>query len=263
MIETLIANFRVFLLVLARTTALVEVAPLTSSQAVPQTAKMGLALFTAVAVFPWVLAGGYPLPDNVVDYFLLVIGEALIGIVLAFFVNIVFTAFQVGGQFFSLQMGFGASEVFDPLALVEVPLTGQFLNLVGMYTFLVISGFHKMFLVGIYRSFRSIRAVDLVAGREVLFPLFVKSLGQLFANALTISFPVLGTLLLVSVTMGLLAKAAPQMNLLMMGFPLAIGVAYIILILSMPLLVGAFARLLDNGFENVARVVADLKGAGP
>ena len=136
MIETLVANFRVFLLVFARTTALVEVAPITSSQAVPQIAKVGLSLFTSVAVFPWVLSSGYPLPDNVVDFFLLVVGEALIGIVLAFFVNLIFTAFQVGGQFFSLQMGFGASEVFDPLAQVEIPLVGQFFNVGAMFVFL-------------------------------------------------------------------------------------------------------------------------------
>ena len=47
----------------------------------------------------------------------------------------IFAVFQAAGQFFSLQMGFGASEVFDPLAQIEVPLMGQFLNLVGMLVF--------------------------------------------------------------------------------------------------------------------------------
>ena len=163
------------------------------------------------------------------------------------------------GQFFSLQMGFGASEVYDPLAQIEVPLMGQFLNLVGMLTFLVISGAQKLMLVGVYRSFQALRAVDLVLGRQVLFPYLVRSLGQLFMQALTISFPILGTLVLVYVTMGLLAKAAPQMNLLLMGFPIAIGTAFIILILLMPLLVGTFSRLIDGGFDTLATIIQGIR----
>jgi flagellar biosynthetic protein FliR len=258
-IASLVGNFRVFLLVFARIVALVQTAPLLSSQAIPQSAKLGLSLFIAVAVLPWVIGQGYAVPDRVGLYFLLVLGEVAIGVILAFFLNIVFAVFQVAGQFFSLQMGFGASEVFDPLAQIEIPLMGQFLNLVGMFTFLVISGAQKLMLVGVYRSFQALRAVDLVMGRGVLFPLLVRSLGQLFMQALTISFPILGTLLLVYVTMGLLAKAAPQMNLLLMGFPIAIATAFLLLILVMPLMVGTFSRLIDGGFENLAGIIQGLK----
>jgi flagellar biosynthetic protein FliR len=261
-ISTLVGNFRIFLIILVRVTALIMVAPLFSSQAFPRTAKFGFALFVSVAVFPWVVEQGYPLPQQAVDYFLVVVGEAMIGIILGFFLNIIFAVFQVAGQFFSLQMGFGASQVFDPLAQIQIPLMGQFLNVAGMFTFLVIAGAQKLMLVGVYRSFQSIRAVNLVAGRSILLPLFQRSLGQLFVNSLTISFPILGTLLLVSVTMGLLAKAAPQMNLLMMGFPLAIGTALVVIAAATPFLIGAFSRLLDGGFEQLGYIISGLKGAG-
>lgn len=261
MIGTLVANFRVFLIILVRVTALIQVAPLFSSHAFPQTAKLGFALFVSVAVFPWVAEQGYLLPDTAVDYFLIVVGEAMIGIILGFFLNIIFAVFQVAGQFFSLQMGFGASQVFDPLAQIQIPLMGQFLNIAGMFTFLVISGAQKLLLVGVYGSFKSIRAVDLVARRAALFPLFLRSLGDLFVNSLTISFPILGTLLLISVTMGLLAKAAPQMNLLMMGFPVAIGTALLVIAAATPFLIGAFSRLLDGGFEQLGTIITILRGA--
>ena len=129
--------------------------------------------------------------------------------------------------------------MFDPLAEIEIPLMGQFLNVVGMFTFLVVSGAQKLVLVGVYRSFQAVRAADLVAGRGLLAGELVASIGRLFADALTISFPILGTLLLVSVAMGLLAKAAPQMNLLLMGFPFSIGVAFLIMVLAMPFLMEA------------------------
>jgi flagellar biosynthetic protein FliR len=260
-IGTLVANFSLFLVVFARVVALVEVAPLLSSDAIPQIAKLGLAMFVSTAVLPWVAEQGYAIPPAFVDYFLLVLGEALIGIILGFFLNVIFAVFQSAGQFFSIQMGFGASEVFDPLPQEEVPLMGKFMN-IGMFTFLLVAGSQKLLLVGVYHSFRSIRAIDLAAGRMALFPMLVRSLGQLFVNALTISFPILGTLLLVSVAMGLMAKAAPQMNLLIMGFPISIGVALIVLALSMPFLVGAFSRLLDGGFANMGSMLTALRGAG-
>ena len=250
------------MLILSRVLAMVEIAPLFSSRAIPQPAKIGFSFFVAIVVFPWVKDSGYSLPDTAVDYFLLVLGEVLVGILLGFFLQIIFAAFQVAGQFFSLQMGFGASQVFDPLAQIQIPLMGQFINIMAMFIFLTISGFKKLLLVGVLRSFQAIRAIDLVIGRDYLFSVLLKSLGGLFENALMIAFPVLGTLLLVSVTMGLLAKAAPQMNLLMLGFPIAIGTAFSVLILAMPFIVAAFVRIIEGGFENLARILQALQQGG-
>lgn len=246
-----------------RIVAMVEVAPLLSSSAIPQLGKIGLSLFLAVAAFPFVMETGYQIPDSPVQYFMLILGEALIGLILGFLLVLVFAIFQMAGQFFSLQMGFGASQVFDPMAQIQIPLLGQFLNIVAMLVFLSMGGFHKFVLVGVYRSFQAIRAVDLVIHREAVFRLFAGSMGGLFQSALTVSFPILGTLFLVSVSMGLLAKAAPQMNILMMGFPVAIGVAFLIIFLSIPYLMEAFGHLIDDGFNGMLSLYGQLTSGSP
>ena len=258
MLESLFANARVFLVVFFRCIALMETAPLLSATTVPQIAKVGLAFFSAAAVFPWVLAAGYPLPDSAVDYVLVVAGEVLIGLTLGFLLQMFFTIFQTAGQFFSLQMGFGASEVFDPLAQVELPLMGELLNLIALLVFISASGTGKFLYVGVAKSFETLRAVDLVAGRGQIVETLVRGLGGMFQSALTISFPILGSLLLVSITMGLLAKASPQMDVLMMGFPLSIGVAFLVMVAAMPFLMGAFERIIDAGIEGVAGLVGGL-----
>ncbi len=240
--------------------AMVQIAPLFSSSAIPMIARIGFAMFVAGIIFPAIIGSGYVIPENMVHYFLLVIGEALIGIIIGFYLVIIFAGFQLSGQFFSLQMGFGASQVFDPLAQIEIPLVGQFLNLIAMFVFLIINGFTKFVLVGVEKSFKSIRAIDIVIGKNVLFEMFSSRLGELFQDALTIAFPILGTLFLISVSMGLLAKAAPQMNLLMMGFPLAIGTAFLILLFCMPLLIQLFARIIDLSFEGLADLFLDMRG---
>jgi flagellar biosynthetic protein FliR len=259
MIEALVTNIRLFLLVFFRIVAMVELAPLLSSASIPQLAKIGLAFFAAAAVFPGVLASNYAIPANDLDYGLLVLGEVAIGLLLGFLLLLIFSAFQLAGQFFSLQMGFGASEVFDPLSQVEVPLMGEFLNLIAMLVFIAISGTGKFLLVGVQQSFDHLRALDLVTHREGVVQLLVGGLGGLFQSALIISFPILGTLILVSIVMGLMAKAAPQMDVLTMGFPLSIGVSFILLFATLPFLMTAFERIIDGGFQTIGSFIA---GAG-
>ncbi len=258
MIEALVTHIRLFLLVFFRIIAMVELAPLLSSSSIPQMAKIGFAFFAAGAVFPGVLASHYAIPGNPVDYFLLVLGEVAIGLLIGFILNLIFAAFQLAGQFFSLQMGFGASEVFDPLSQVEVPLMGEFFNLVAMLVFISISGTGKFLLVGVMRSFEYLRAVDLVTHREAILQLLIGGMGGLFQSALIISFPILGTLLLVSIVMGLLAKAAPQMDVLTMGFPVSIAVSFIVLFGTMPFIMTAMEKIIDGSFQTLGNLITGI-----
>ena len=84
----------------------------------------------------------------------------------------------------------------------------------------------------------------------------------LFQSALIISFPILGTLLLVSVAMGLLAKAAPQMDVLTMGFPVSIGVSFLLLFATLPFLMTAMERIIDGSFQTLERVHHERRGRG-
>ncbi len=261
MTDQLITNAQVFFLVFARVLAMTQVAPVISSEGIPLIARTGLAFLAAVAVFPWVLEAGYPLPDTVGAYALLLLGEAMVGILVGFYVAVLYSAFQVSGQFFSLQMGFGASQVMDPLSQVEIPVMGQFLNLIAMFIFVTTLGFQRLFLTGVYGSFRALRAVDLVLHREDIIVMVVTSLTRMFEYALMLAFPILGTLILIQVTMGLLAKSAPQMNLLMLGFPVSILVAYSVLVVAVPMLMTSFDRVLDRSFEDLIRMFTVLRGA--
>lgn len=252
----LLGQTQIFLLILARTTGLIFIAPLLSGRSVPAMAKMGLALFTAAALLPWVGDLGYPLPDAGIYYAAMVFGEALIGVILGFILNVIYSSFQLAGQFFSLQMGFAASQVYDPLAQIQLPVVGQFLNLAAMFVFLTVNGLQKIFLVGLYRSFETTTAYTFLARKDYLGQLLMTTLGNLFSHALIIALPIMGTLFLVSVSMGLLAKAAPQMNLLMLGFPINITVAFLLLFLTLPFIVEAFERIIDSGWMELMKLLS-------
>ncbi|MBI9103222.1 MAG: flagellar biosynthetic protein FliR [Spirochaetales bacterium] len=253
----LILRAQLFLLIFARIFGLLMVAPMFSSRNIPGIARVGLGLFTAVAVLPWVEQAGYLIPEQGLFYAALILGEAMIGVIMGFLLNVIYSAFQLAGQFFSLQMGFASSQVYDPLAQLQLPLIGQFLNLIAMFVLLTVSGLQKIFLVGVYRSFETVTALTFMEKRDYLIQTVMTSIGGLFGHALLIALPVMGTLFLASVSMGLLAKAAPQMNLLMLGFPINIFIAFLLMYICMPFIMESFGRIIDMGFVTLYELLAE------
>jgi len=269
MLQNILSFGPVFLLIAARAFAMIQTAPLLSSDSIPMAARFALAGLAAFAVLPTaeihfavnspngiVTLPGGTLSDLRHETFnlrfgLLIAGEAIIGIILGFYMTIIFAAFSTAGQFFSLQMGFGASETFDPVAQIENPLMGQYFNLVSMVIFVTIGGFHQLFLGGFWRSVQTINIISLIDGREPVVTMVVSGLSRLFMDAMVIALPVLGTLFLTSLTTGLISKAAPQINILSEGFPISIITAFVLLLASLPFMIEAFSRVIDSGFSNI------------
>ncbi|MDR2542506.1 MAG: flagellar biosynthetic protein FliR [Treponema sp.] len=259
----------VFLLIAARALAMIQVSPLLSNEAIPIVVKLALAGLAAFAVIPTAevfMAANSPggvvtLPGGTLSdlrhevfslrFGLLVVGEAIIGIIIGFYLTIIFATFSTAGQFFTLQMGFGASETFDPVAQVENPLMGQYFNLVSMLIFLTIGGFHQLFLGGFWRSVQTINVISLLEGREHAVWMLASGLSRLFLDAIIIAMPIIGTLFLTSLTTGLISKASPQINILSEGFPISIMTAFLLLLASLPFMIEAFTRVLDSGFRNI------------
>ncbi len=247
-LNAIVAQAPIFLLVAVRIFAMILTTPLLSIQSVPRVAKVALAGFVAFLVLPQAYPAGWNVQPFSADYALLVVGEGLLGAITGFFISMVFSTFSSAGQFFSYQMGFGASEVYDALAQIENPLLGQYLNLIAMLVFLEINGFQTLFLGGILRSFQSINCFALVNSQAVFLQFFLTGLTTLFLNAMVIALPVVGTLFLINVAMGLLSKAAPQMNLLSEGFPITILVTFFLLMVSLPLMINLFVQVMQQGF---------------
>lgn len=282
-LQNILSYGPVFLLIAVRALAMIETAPLLSSDAIPQVAKIALAGFAAFAVLPtaevFTAANAVPLVSGVgavalpggagmlsdlryepfsLRFILLILGEGIIGIIMGFFLTVIFSAFSTAGQFFSLQMGFGASETFDPLAQIENPLMGQYLNLVSMLVFLSVGGFQKLFLGGFWRSVQSLNIIALAEGRGPVVGMLTAGLSRLFLDAIVISLPILGTLFLTSLATGLISKAAPQINILSEGFPISITVAFLLIYSSLPFMTEAFSRVIDSGFASIENLYTQI-----
>lgn len=265
MLDSILLQAPVYLLVFVRCFAMLLTLPLFSMRGVPRVAKVALAGYMAFFLMNTVNYTEYAsflTEDGVfsMEYILLLIGEGLLGVIMGFFITIIFAAFSSAGQFIAFQMGLSAASSYDSLSQVENPLMGQFFNLVAMLVFMQTQWFQKLFLGVLGSSFKAINAFTLVAARESFIKMILRGLTDLFADALIISLPIMGTLLLISVCTGLLTKAAPQMNLLSEGFPVMILVAFFIISLVFPSVIDFFGRSFQSGFATLQQFFTTVSG---
>lgn len=230
--------------------------PLFSMRSVNRRARLALSFYMAFMMLPSVDFSAYEFmiyEDQMfsLQFILLVLGEALIGIIMGFYIQVIFAAFSTAGQFFAFQMGFSAASAYDALSQVENPLMGQYLNFIALLIFMQNKWFQKIFIVGLAGSFKSINAFSIVTGNDVIARFMLKGLTSLFAYALVIALPIMGTLLLITVTTGLLSKAAPQMNLLSEGFPIMILLAFFLILNMLPAMSDFFTRSFSKGLSDL------------
>ena len=267
MINSIINQAPLFLLIFARTSGLIFTLPLLSTRTVSRIAKIALAGYMSFILIPSAVFssyGFYVTGDGVfsIYYIFLLIGEVMIGVIIGFFVSMIFAAFSTAGQFFAFQMGFSAASAFDSLSQVENPLMGQYFNFIGILVFLQNQWFQKIFIRGLSKSLNSLNAISLVENREGIVKFLLKGLTNLFSDALVISLPIIGTLLLITVCTGLLSKAAPQMNLLSEGFPIMLIVSFIILFFLIPFLCSFFVRAFNTGFSDLINFIESFSKGG-
>ena len=266
MLERILSNAPIFLLIAVRCFALIMTLPLFSIRNVSRIAKVALTGYMAYILFPHVdfsVYAPYIASDGAISlqYIALLVGEGLIGIITGFYVTIIFAAFSSAGQFFAFQMGFSASEVYDALSQVENPLMGQFFNLVAMLIFLQSDWALYLFSRALVSSFDSLNALALVLQRENMIHFLLGGLTKLFLDAFIIALPILGTLLLISVTMGILSKAAPQMNLMSEGFPIMILVSFFVIWSLFPQISEFFVHSFESGFAALQGIFNVVGGA--
>lgn len=265
MVDEIVNSAPLFLLVAARCAGLIFTLPLFSMRTVSRTAKVALVGYMAYLMMgfadfssysTWIQGDG----TFSIDYILLLVGETLIGVIIGFYVSIIFAAFSTAAQFFAFQMGFSASAVYDSLNQVENPLLGQFFNFAAILLFLQNHWFQKLFLTGLRQTFISVNVFNLINGRQNVVNFLLKGLSNLFADAFVIALPIMGTLVLITVCTGLLSKAAPQMNLLSEGFPVMILLAFLLLVMIFEPLCDFFIRSFNTGLNDLIRMLSLLGG---
>ncbi|BBD07970.1 flagellar biosynthetic protein FliR [Desulfovibrio ferrophilus] len=216
-----------FLLTLLRVSIVLFVLPFFGGQTVPKSVKGALCLILTWALWPHLSFPGVLLPNHPFQLVLMFLGELVIGMTLMLVVRFLFAAVQMGGQVIGFQMGFSMINVADPLTGQQVVITSHFLYMTTLLTFLSLGG-HLYLLEGLADSFALIPPGGLVFTVTAAHDL-IRFAEQIFSMSIKIAAPVMGAIFMVDLALALVGRASPQMNVLILGFPIKISVGFFFL----------------------------------
>lgn len=241
--------FKLFLLVFARFTGLMVSAPIIGSANFPNTAKIGLSALAAMLVTPVLPALAEPLPDAGLAFALMGASDFLIGLLIGFALTLVFAAIQVGGQIMDMQTGFGMMNVFNPALETQFPIFGFFLFILAVM-YMLMAGGHRLMIWALAKTFDHVPPGGLRADADLFWQM--AALGRvMFVDGLMIAAPVATAMLLAYLTMGLLGRVVPQIQLFVVGFPVTIATGLFVVAFS----IGVYTDLIDDMFHRAFRDV--------
>ncbi|KJS87504.1 MAG: flagellar biosynthesis protein FliR [Peptococcaceae bacterium BICA1-8] len=253
--ENILIIFEFYPLLLAiilRITGFFISAPVFNSRNIPVQLKIALALILSLLVF-FMIYTKTSIPEINIGYIFLLISEFLIGIVIGFTAQLLFSAIQLAGQSIDMQMGFGIVNIMDPQSGLQVPLMGTFNNLLAVLVFFLING-HHFLLEALFYSYQLVPIAGFYMNSS-LINLLIDFTADLFLIALKLSAPLVGALFITDFVMGIIARTVPQMNVFLVGMPAKILSGFFLLFLMIPLYVYLLTSLFERSFKDIFQII--------
>lgn len=239
-------NVVAFFILLVRITAMFTFLPFFNSNAVPKSIKGAVIMYIAIFLFPEVqvdqslnVGGG--------EMLVMVISEATLGFIVGLVINIIFGIMMLAGQQIAMIMGFTMANVMDPQTQTQTPIISLFFSLITVLLFLTWNMHHGVLL------FLDQSIDGLTLGGYYLqtntVEYLMQSAEKLFLVGFLVAFPIIALSLLADVIFGMLMKTMPQFNLLVVGFPIKIALAFAVIIVTLGSMMVIFKNELMKGFE--------------
>lgn len=245
---------------LVRILAVLVSTPLLGSSSIPVQTKLGLAVLLTILVAPLLPPLPQIDPGSGVGLIIL-LQQMIIGLAMGFSVRIVFTAVEMAGEITSMQMGLGFATFFDPQQSAQVQLVGRFYGLLATLMFLAIDG--HLQVIGILVESFSTLPIGTTGMDTVSFTVLVQWGMKIFTLGLHLALPVLAALLITNLALGILTRAAPQLNIFAVGFPLTLGIGLLVISWALPYFIPLINHLFHESFSMMRSLSsAAANGAG-
>lgn len=226
--------------------------PVFSIQTVPARVRMAASVLITVVIMP-VLP---PMPD--IDLFsyrglMVALQQIALGLITGFILQMVFSVVLVGGQSIAYSMGLGFASLVDPATGLQVPVIAQLFVVTGSLLFLVFDG-HLLVIEMLAQSFRTLPIGEVGLAVSDLWRVIVWS-SQIFAGGVLLALPVIVTILFVNISFGVASRAAPQLQIFGVGFPITIMIGMVLIWITLPDMMESFAEILQQGFALISDVL--------
>lgn len=245
-------KLQLFILILMRIGGIMLTAPIFSHRSVPRRMAVAMSLGLAVVLTPLMAQTALPQAGSLIGLVFLCLKEIFVGVLIGLVFAVIFLGIRLAGSVVGYQIGFAMVNVVDPNSPDPVSVLGEFWVLLATLIFLIING-HHIVISGLADSFRLIPlGVATPSGRVGEW--FLKYSSFVFILAVKFAAPVIMTVFLTEVAMGVLARTMPQMNIFIVGFPLKIFIGLLLVGVSLP----AFSYVLRKVCANLDRELAYL-----
>ena len=225
-----------------RTLAMFTVAPVFSQKSIPMRVKVGLAFL--VSVCAQAVLDQPMVAVNSPEALACVIQQVGIGLAIGFSARLIIAAMEVAGETIGLQMGLSFASFFDPTSGAQLSAVSRFLVQIFTLFFIVVNG-HLFVLMAVIKSFDAF-PVD-GSFLEGVAQMRIHELGSaVFSSALWIALPIMSLLLFVNLTMGVIARIAPQMNVFAIGFPITLTVGMLGITATLPMMEQPFLAMIER-----------------
>ena len=243
--EIPVAHLVGFLLALVRTSAWMATSPPFNTRLVSRYVKLGVAAGISFVLAPKIPADQVTLEAG--PLMVMVVTQIVTGLALGFLTQLVFAAVSAAGSLIDMFGGFTLSQSFDPLLNNQTSVFGRFYQLLATTLLFVTSG-HLMLIKGFMTSFEAVPlgGVEFDNFKELL----LKDMSMFLLSAVEIAGPLLVAYFLTEVALGLLSKAAPQLNILTFGLPLKILLTLMLVAAAVPLVPGAVETLVNHSIRD-------------
>jgi flagellar biosynthetic protein FliR len=241
---------------LARILGVFAVAPVFGNQAVPVAVKVCLGVGLTVLVTPLISVTGDINFASIAGMAVLA-EQCLIGVAIGFTMRLVFAGVELAGETISMTMGLSFASFFDPMSQGRTAVVTQILTYLTTLVFLA-ANLHLQLIEALVQSFGSMPIGGSVSTNH-MFGHLVTWAGNIFTSGLQISLPIVGALLITSAALALLTRAAPQLNIFGIGFPITLSVGILLIGAILPYLSGPLTAQLRGGLREVGTITSPAK----
>jgi len=229
-----------------RISAMLMIAPVYAASSFPVRIRIVLAVLVTAALYPVIepVKGVDPISLQGI----LILGQqVIIGAAMGFFLQMAFQLLVIAGEAIAMAMGLGFARMMDPQNGVQVPVVAQYFIIIATLLFLSMNG-HLLLLQMVIQSFEILPVSSVGMSRDGIWQVVAWG-SQMFVGAVLVAIPAVTALLMSNLAMGVITRAAPQLNIFAVGFPLMLLLGFILLMLSLPSMLPQFSNQIMHAFD--------------
>ncbi len=248
--------FFTFFIILLRVSAVIVFAPIFSSASIPAQVKMAFSLIFAIVLYPVVKQYIHITDFSILNLAVIAVRETILSAALAFCVHFLWAGIELGSQLVGFMMGFSIANVLSPEENIQISILAEFESIMAILIFLIIDG-HYIFIRAMADSFRMVPVGGFILNQNV-FDILNKLALMMFGVAFKVLAPAVIALIITNIVFGIIARTMPQINIMIVAFPLSIGIGLFALGMSFSFSAYVIVKYYNSVFVHIY----SLLGAG-